>query len=46
VIPFSETEGVRKYLSSLSISGSIKSYPIGHTISQKELSEIRDWIDL
>lgn len=46
VIPFSATEKVRHYIDTLSISAEQKSYPIGHSISYAELTDIQNWINL
>lgn len=46
VIPFSATEKVRQYIEALSISSELKSYPLGHSISLAELSDIQNWINL
>lgn len=45
VIPFSATESVKRYIDSLEIMATLKAYPIGHTISQKELEEIYYWLN-
>lgn len=46
VIPFSATEKVEKYLWSLGFIWAIHSYPITHTIGQKEIQDIVEWINL
>lgn len=46
VIPFSATEKVEKYLWSLGLMWAIHSYPIAHTIGQKEIQDIVEWINL
>jgi phospholipase/carboxylesterase len=46
MIPFSATEKVEKYMSSLGVKGILHTYPIWHAISQQEVRDIVEWINL